>query len=399
MYTVVGRGLHDTSLPATMSVSKLQFNVNCTNLTIEQLKDVNLTRGVTAMVCAGLVLFILVFLVCHKAFSRTFQRLYIYLLIVTFLVEVFISLSIEHQFQYSGQKEICVFLGFATQWLSVIKMMYTFETIVYLLCLVVISIHEDCFHWLPQSKFCRRLTEVLLALLPVLCAFIYSWEPYIGGNRYGLAGPFCWIRSMDETCRHVGTRDQMIYYGLYEMLGVSGFVTYVILSIVYCRLAPSLKEARYLLRQTLIVLIFQFAYTLAVTFQLGVRLYTGLSGHHIDSENSYSLWLTFSFVSPIRELLFPIGCFICFYPVKAVVMDIFWKIWKCCFKLRNSSYVEIENPDITRPRHATVPESTRISQPSSTFFVVPHPDDYSAVERFHGVPYRKDSHGIAKEQP
>ena len=153
---------------------------------------------------------------------------------------------------------------------------------------------------------------------------------------------------------------------------------------MYCRLAPSLKEACYLLRQTLIVLIFQFVYTLATTFQLGVRLYTGLSGHHIDSENSYSLWLTFSLiVSPIRELLFPIGYLVCFYPVKAMVVDTFWK---CCFKLKNSSYIGIENPDITRPRHATVPESTRISQPSSTFFIASHPDDYSASETSHCAP-------------
>ena len=46
---------------------------------------------------------------------------------------------------------------------------------------------------------------------------------------------------------------------------------------------------------------------------------------------------------------------------------------RCCCKGPSSSYSEIENPYFTG--RATVPESTRISQPSDTFFVVPHPDD------------------------
>ena len=197
-------------------------------------------------------------------------------------------------------------------------MLYTFEILAYLFCLVIFSIkkNHDCCSRFQKSKLYRGLTEALLTLLPIILAFIFSWEPYMGGNRYGLAGPFCWIRSMDENCQHIGTRDQMIYYGLYETLGVIGIINHVIFAVVYCKLASSLKEARYLLRQTLIVMVFQFAYTLTITFQLGVRLYTGLK-----LQSYYSLWLTFSIVSPIRQLLFPVGCLICFYPIKDMLLD------------------------------------------------------------------------------
>ena len=362
---------------ASILSSSSQFNLNCTHFTEEQLKSLNLTRGVTAVACAVLVLSISILLICHKSFSSTFQRLYFYLLIITVLIELFISLSIERQFQYKGQNDVCVFLGFTTQWLSVIQMLYTFEIIAYLFCLVIFSIkkNHDCSNF-QKSKLCRRLLEALLTLLPILLAFIFSWEPYMGGNRYGLAGPFCWIRSMDENCQDVGTRDQMIYYGLYEILGVTGIIAHVIFAIVYCKLASSLKEARYLLRQTLIVMVFQFAYTLTITFQLGVRLYTGL----IKLQNHYSLWMTFSIVSPFRQLLFPVGCLICFYPVKDMLVDCFRKMHRCCCKQQSTSYVEIENPHFTG--HATVPESTRISQPSDTFFVVAHPDDSTIVSEF-----------------
>ena len=353
-------------MATSMRSSSSQFNLNCTHFTEEQLKSLNLTRGVTAAACTALLVSISVLLICHKAFSSTFQRLYFYLLIVTFLVEVLICLSIERQFQYKGQNDVCVFLGFTTQWLSVTQMFYTFEIIVYLFCLVIFSIQRNRSQ---VSKISQRFTEVLLTLLPVLLAFIFSWEPYIGGNGYGLAGPFCWIRSEDEECHHIGTRDQMIYYGLYEILGFTGIIAHIVFAIVYCRLASILKGVRYLLRQTLIVMVFQFAYTVTITFQLGVRLYTGLS----KLQSHYALWLTFSFVSPIRQLLFPVGCIICFYPVKDMLLECFWKVQRCCCKGPSSSYNEIENPYFTG--RATVPESTRISQPSDTIFVVPHPDD------------------------
>ena len=364
---------------ANIVIASSQFNLNCTNFTEEQLKCSNLIRSVTAAVCALLFLSISILLICHKAFSSTFQRVYFYLLIVTFLVEVFISLSAEHQFQYKGQNDVCVFLGFTTQWLSVIQMFYTFEIIAYLFCLVIFSIHKNRFQ---VSKLCQGLTEALLTLMPVLLAFIFSWEPYISGNRYGLAGPFCWIRTEDEECHHVGTRDQMIYYGLYEILGFTGIIAHIVFAIVYCRLASSLKEARYLLRQTLIVMVFQFAYTLSITYQLGVRLYTGLS----KVQNHYSLWLAFSVISPIRQLLFPFGCFLCFYPVKDMLLEHFRKVQRCCCCCckQESNYSEIENPYFTG--HATTPESTRISQPSDTFFIVPHPNDSaSELESSHLV--------------
>ncbi len=346
--------------------SSSQFNLNCTDFTEDQLKSLNLTRSVTAAVCAVLLLSISVLLVCHEAFSSRFQRLYFYLLTITFLVELFITLSIERQFQYKGQDDICVFLGFATEWLSVAQMFYTFEIIIYLFCLVIFAIQKNRFQ---VSKIFRRLTEVLLTILPVVLAFIFSWEPYMSRNGYGLAGPFCWIRSEDEDCVHTGTRDQMIYYGLYEILGFTGIIAHIVFAVVYCRLASSLKEARYLLRQTLIVMVFQFAYTITITFQLGVRLYTGLS----KLQSPYALWLTFSVVSPIRQLLFPIGCFICFYSLKTILLECFRKIQRFCCRGQSSSlYVEVDNPHFIE--RATVPQSTRISQPSNTFFSVPHPD-------------------------
>ena len=348
-----------------------QFNLNCTNFTVDQLKVLNLTRGVTAMVCAGVTLSIIIFLVYHKAFSSMFQRLYIYLLIVTFLIELSISLSVEHQFQYSGQEEVCVLLGFITNWLSVTQMIYILETIIYLICLVIFAIHKNCFQRLRQSKLCQKFTEALLSLLPILLSFGYSWEPYIGGNRYGLAGPFCWIRLVDENCEHVGTRDQMIYYSMFEVLGITGITVQMLFAVIYCRLASSM-EARYLLQRTLIVMFFQFIYTLTITIQLCVRLYSGVS----KQQSGYGLWQAFSFVSPLRQLLFPVGCLVCLYPVKDMFVECFTRRVQICCCEQSTRRIENVRSPITQ--QATCPESTRVSQPSHTFFIVPHPDKFDS---------------------
>ena len=149
--------------------------------------------------------------VCFNA--STFS--YLDLLIATFLVELSNSLSLP----IHNDQEVCDLLGFITQCLSVTQMTYTLETIV---GLVVFAIHESCLQQLWQSILCQKITEALFSLLPILLSFDYSWEPYIGGNHYGLAGLFCWIRSVDKNCTHVGTRDQMIYYSMFEVLGIAG---------------------------------------------------------------------------------------------------------------------------------------------------------------------------------
>ena len=102
--------------------------------------------------------------------------------------------------------------------------------------------------------------------------------PYFD-NNYGLAGPWCWVRSVDGECRSVGMRDQMIYFGLYEAVGVIGLTTSFVFSIVYCKLATSFREAKGLLKRTLILMCFQLGYNLIVTLQLVVRLYTAITGH------------------------------------------------------------------------------------------------------------------------
>ena len=88
-----------------------------------------------AVVCVIIVVLILLFLLCYKAYSTTFQRLYLCVIIATVFSELIHALEIEHQYQYERQETVCFWLGFITHWTSVMVFIYAFVFVLYLLCL------------------------------------------------------------------------------------------------------------------------------------------------------------------------------------------------------------------------------------------------------------------------
>jgi len=80
-----------------------QFNLNCSNTTVEQLKKLNLARGISGAISLMMVASILLFLVFYRAYGSTLQRLFFHLTIVTCLHDVSFVIELEHQFEYCGQ--------------------------------------------------------------------------------------------------------------------------------------------------------------------------------------------------------------------------------------------------------------------------------------------------------
>ena len=101
-----------------------QFNLNCTNFTVEQLKSLNLIRGISGATSLFTLALILLFLIFYKAYSSTLQRLFAHLTIVTCLRDVSFVIQIEHQFEYRGQKQFGEFVGFFDLWTG--AMVYNF---------------------------------------------------------------------------------------------------------------------------------------------------------------------------------------------------------------------------------------------------------------------------------
>ena len=366
-----------------------QFSLNCTTFTGVQLRAINLTRSITAMLCMVILALILLFLLCYKAYSTTFQRLYIYVIIATLFSEAIQVCGIEHQFHYEGQKMVCFWLGFITHWTSVMVFIFAFEIILYLFHLVITQVRQDYCCQPPQSKCCRALLELLFVLLPILLSFPIAWVPY-NNNNYGLAGPWCWVRSIDDNCRSVGMRDQMIYFGLYWTVGAVGVIINLTFSVVYHRMTATFKEARKLLKLTLILMGFQLVYVLIVTLQLAVRMYTALTG----SQQHVVMWYIHAFVIPNGQLIFPLGCLLCFYSVNKKLCGSIKKVrlncmdWcknylcRICYKQRNGQPFNLQKGEV---ENATAPESNRSSPPSSTFFTYLIPDASQWLQQIHNI--------------
>ena len=338
-------------------------NTNCTDLSIEQLRHANLARGLTAVFCVVVCAVVLLFILYNKAFSSTFQRLLLYLLTGTMIVEIIGALNLEQQFHFSGQENMCVWLGFLINWAGLTMMSLEFGITVCLLCLVAIRFWgASCAAKLSKSTLFHCLGEAMFIMLPLLGALGLSLWTYLDG-KFGLAGPWCWIKSVDDDCRPYGFQFQMVYYGSYAIIGVLGLTASIIFSIVYWRLSKTFREARQLVRRTLSLMIFQIVSILTLLVPLSLRLNTGLA----DKLNVFAFWIAYAVISPMRQLVVPLGVLICFYPIKSMFISTFplfrtnEQIYKCRHeKVRGVS------------EKVTAPESTRVSPYSHTYFVPLH---------------------------
>lgn len=69
-------------------------------------------------------------------------------------------------------------------------------------------------------------------------------------------------------------------------------------------------------------MVFQIIHILIVMCNLTLRAYTLLSRQH----QLYGLWLAHAITIPIGVLVFPLGYFLSFYPIKDFVHKNYWRI-------------------------------------------------------------------------
>ena len=204
---------------------------------------------------------------------------------------------------------------------------------------------------------------IVYIALPVLISTSFSIYPYVK-KSYGVAGPWCWVRSLNDHCEPSGFVIQMAYFSLYVSVGVVGMAASLVFAVIYFKMS---KESRRLLKKTLYVVVFQFIHILVILCNLSLRLYTLISRRH----QLYGFWSADAFTIPIGILVFPLGYFLCFYPFIKVVLTVCKRIYHMCCKMKVSTK-QVEAPSATKL--ATAPNSDRVSQPSDTFFIIPHPD-------------------------
>ena len=358
------------------NVTESQFNMNCTNFTEENWKSLNLARSIAATIAITIILAILLFLIYNKLYSTLFQRLYLYLIIATLLSDLSGVISMEHLWRYKGQEAVCEAVGLFMGWTYVLTFIFSHEIIAYLLYLVISKIGGTR---LPQCGFKNTrcygtIVEIVYIAIPVIISTVFALPPLMQG-KYGIAGPWCFVRSLNDYCEPTGYSAQMAFYGMYMTLGVAGIVTSLIFWVVYFRLANSFKEVRHLLKRTLYVLGFKFIHILMILCSVACRVYTLQSRRH----EHYGLWLAHALAFPVGMLVFPLGYFLCFHHVGQIVQEGFKKLTHKC-RRKNTSLNQVAVPSITAAGCTTMPRSDRITQPSDTYFDVPHSDMEAEAE-------------------
>lgn len=236
-----------------------------------------------------------------------------------------------------------------------------------LLCLVTVRIWGVNYATKHnKSALLRCVKESMFIILPVMGSFALSIWAYIGGE-YGLAGPWCWIKSVDENCHPYDFQFQMLYYWIYETIGVCGLIVSVVFSIVYCRLSRTFQEARQLLRRTLCFMIFQLVSIFTHLFRMLLRVYTSV-------EDAFALWVVYAVISPLKQLVLPLEILICFYPIGNMINSTFY-----CFTRRKQFQARRREGNFDISQKRTVPKSTRVSPWSHTYFVPLH-ESYTLPE-------------------
>lgn len=137
-----------------------------------------------------------------------------------------------------------------------------------------------------RSKYYSVTLEIVYIALPAFAIFLYVKK------NYGIAGPWRWVRSVNEHCEPSGFVTQMVFYTLYMLVGIVGMATSFVFVVIYCKLP---KESCKYLKKTLYVLVFQFIHIIIIMHNLSVRLYTLISRRH----QHYGPWSVDAFTLPI----------------------------------------------------------------------------------------------------
>ena len=165
-------------------------------------------------------------------------------------------------------------------------------------------------------------------------------------------------------------KSQMLFYSMYIGVGVAGIVaSLVVFLILYCRLSNHFREVRHLWKRTLYLLAFKFVHILTILGSFACRIYTLKTQRH----QTYGLWLFFALALPLGVLVFPLGHLLCFHDLAPIVRTIKKVAYKTCG--HNVSQNSTESLSLTSTLSATAPRSNCITQPSYTYFVVPHPSE------------------------
>ena len=353
-----------------------QFISNCSDLSIKDIAAINLAYSITAGACGFVSILIFIMLIIYSAYKSVLQRLFLYVMMTTILRELSLAASIEHQFKYKGQEQVCTLIAYVHTWAGIIKFVHTVGIMIYLFFLVRYVAKGEKSPRLLQTKSRRVVAEILYVLLSFFVSLGYATVPLFT-DSYGLAGSLCWIKALDEDCHltQTGLLDQLLSgYVFFVFGGVISIIMLIAVAVVYSRLPLTLREARLLLRKISTIIVCFLVSIITVLIALSRRVVTATTKVY----QLPALWLTVAIAIPLSFMLFPIAFLFSFYPIR--------KAFKLCSRKLHYRFCK-DKPVHNKPRVRfqeltevpTVPVSTRVSLASNTFFQVSYTNEFTHI--------------------
>ncbi len=282
---------------------------SCYMFSATEIQDITTARIVVSSAAVAMCLVGIIVILALRQYRTFVHRLAIYLMVAALLQGTSTGLEVVPVHHNGtvvevrhGFHDACVAIGFAgqvTEWQIVMVFSWI---IVYLILLAI-------FKYRANSK--RH--EIAGLVVSLLVPLTINWLPFIH-NMYGLAGPWCWIRTTNKDCRdHI--KAGVIYqftllYGPQILLILVSFVSFLAIVITVCRqVVKQSRDGTYsqhspyhqALKESLPLLVYAIIYYIITAVMVINRIYYAITTAH-GKPPYYPLWFAHAIAQPLRIL-------------------------------------------------------------------------------------------------
>ena len=350
-------------------------STNCSNLTNDQIEELARARGITAGICCGILLLVLVVLMIlaiwpnsrDRVCGSVKKRLTIWLTAVTVLAELFQSLSFMYYFD-SYDVAFCPVNGFLIKYFGFAQLLFTLWMILMFFfevceatlkprCIQKITIDED-------SRCCGCKKKVLLEvglcfvifIIPSICAVLFAFDSFS-------FEPWCWNQSFREDCSSNYTVAVIVLRILLWNVpfGLVTLLTLVLFIIALCLLCCTIRKCKLGLINLIVILVFLVTMFAMCILELATCVYLKYKRY------DYDVWFVYAVSTPPGQLAIPLALLV------AVHLPLFCKRHKRRKRRRGQRE--------RRNEAATVHDSSNTDVPSNTEWYPPHSEQAEQEER------------------
>lgn len=333
----------------------------CANISMDDVHNLVLMRGITGMICFGLCLASLVLeIVSILRFQRgstVLQRFFIYVIVANLLRALFLSMDIFSHRSLDINEKLCKAIGFLSQYFAGFQLLA-------IVTMMLLLLHNLFSLNLKYKRLCSKLfkkvtyIDVFVVTVLFLLPSLYTWIPFvIGDGAYGDSGPWCWLKAFDSNCNEINavfileTAFWNIPFGI-VLLFCFVCVTIYLAFFLYigCCRTVSHKKITSLLVDTCILFLFFAFYTSLCVIEISALMYV----HLHKAADSYSLLVMYAITLPVGEISLSLTSFVHFFRISC-------KSW-----YTKASEIPFRGVTSQLSNHFNVKPSIRISAKSYT---------------------------------